>query len=81
MRTDFDFRNSSLFGFVIFRPAFNTFERLNATQAWSLLFTAGREDKILGGNPKAGWRFTNSLFAIAASAIVGVIIFQARLLG
>ncbi|MDX2270483.1 MAG: hypothetical protein NW237_00835 [Cyanobacteriota bacterium] len=81
MITDFDFRNPSLFGSVIFRPAFNTFELINATQSWSLLFTAGQEDKILGLNPKAGRRFTNLLFAIAASGIVGVLIVQIRLLG
>jgi hypothetical protein len=81
MITDFDFRNPSLFGSVIFRPAFNTFELINATQAWSLLFTAGQEDKIFGGNPKAGRRFTNLLFAIATSGIVGVLIVQTRLLG
>lgn len=81
MITDFDFSSPSLFGSVIFRPAFNTFERINATQAWSLLFTAGQEDKVLGFNPKVGRRFTNLLLTIAASGIVGVLVVQARLLG
>jgi hypothetical protein len=81
MITDFDFRNPSLFGSVIFRPDFNAFELINATQAWSLLFTVGQEDKILGVSPRAGRRFTNLLFTIVASGIVGVLIVQTRLLG
>lgn len=81
MITDFDFKNPSLFGPVIFRPAFNAFEPINGTQAWSLLFTGGREDKTLGLSPKVGISFTSLLFAIAASGIAGVLIVQTRLLG
>lgn len=86
MIADFNFKNPnlfnpSMFGSVIFRPAFNTFELINTTQAWSLLFTAGQEDTTFGLNPKAGRRFTSLLFAIAASGILGVLILQTGLLG
>jgi hypothetical protein len=80
MIDDFDYRDSSLFGSVVFRPTFNTFELINPTQAWSLLFTGGREDKTLGLNPKVGRRFTTLLFAMAALGIFGVVIVQTRLL-
>jgi hypothetical protein len=45
MKTDFDYRNTELFGPVVFRPDFNNFKPINVNQAWSLFFTASREDK------------------------------------
>lgn len=76
MITDLDFKNLDLFGPVVFRPAFNNFEAINATQAWSLFFTGGQEDKTLGFSPEAGRFFSTILLAIAASGIAGVLIFQ-----
>lgn len=76
MTTDLDFKSPELFGPVIFRPTFNNFETLNLTQAWSLFFTAGREDKALGFSPEVGLFFTNILLAIAASGIAGAITFK-----
>jgi hypothetical protein len=67
MRTDFDFRNSSLFGPVVFRPGFNNFQEINAAQAWSLFFTASNEDKAIGFNPESGRFLTNTLVAIVVA--------------
>jgi hypothetical protein len=67
MRTDFDFRNASLFGPVAFRPDFNNFQEINASQAWSLFFTGSNEDKALGPNPESGRFFTNALVAIVVA--------------
>jgi len=48
----------------VFRLGFNHVEKINATQAWSLLFTGGRKDKVLGLIPTVG-RFLNlSLIAM-----------------
>jgi hypothetical protein len=67
MTTDTDFRHSTLFGPVAFRPDFNNFQPINASQAWSLFFTGSNEDKNLGANPETGRFFTNALIAIVVS--------------
>jgi len=69
MRTDFEFRNPALLGPVVFRPGFNQFERITTTQAWSLFFTASREDNALGYNQEIG-RFLNGL--LLALVLFGV---------
>lgn len=76
MTTDFDFHNPELFGPVAFRPEFNNFQKINATQAWSLLFTASREDKALGFSVTTGKFFTYSLMATALFSVLGVVIFH-----
>ncbi len=67
MRTDFDFPKKDLLGPVVFRPDFNSFETINVNQAWSLFFTAGKEDKVLGQNSELGRFFTYLLIAIGAT--------------
>jgi len=64
MRTDFEFRNPALLGPVVFRPGFNQFETITATQAWSLFFTASQEDNALGYNPEIGRFLNGALFAL-----------------
>ena len=64
MRTDFEFRNPALLGPVVFRPSFNQFETITATQAWSLFFTASQEDNVLGYNPEIGRFLNGALFAL-----------------
>jgi len=64
MRTDFEFRNPALLGPVVFRPGFNQFETITATQAWSLFFTASQEDNALGYNPEIGRFLNGALFAV-----------------
>jgi hypothetical protein len=70
MRTDFDFRNVSLFGPVVFRPDFNAFQEINATQAWSLFLTGSQEDKQLGTGAETGRFLTNSLIAAGVAGVI-----------
>ncbi|WP_341527645.1 hypothetical protein WKK05_35040 [Nostoc sp. UHCC 0302] len=70
MKTDFDYPNKNLLGAVVFRPSFNNFEKINANQAWSLLFTTGQEDKLLGQEIELGRFFTNLLIAIGVAGII-----------
>ncbi|MEH2157694.1 hypothetical protein [Nostoc sp.] len=67
MKTDFDYPNKNLLGAVVFRPSFNDFEKINANQAWSLFFTAGQEDKVLGQQPELGKFFTYLLIALGVT--------------
>ncbi|QSJ18950.1 hypothetical protein JYQ62_09480 [Nostoc sp. UHCC 0702] len=67
MRNDLDFKSPELFGPVVFRPDFNSFKTINASQAWSLFFTGGREDKRLDSNPQIGLFFTSILLALGVS--------------
>jgi len=76
MKSDFDFRDPSLFGPVVFRPSFNNFEAISATQAWSLFFTASQEDKALGLGSEAGRFFTNTLIAISTAGILWTLVFK-----
>lgn len=76
MRTDFDFPRKDLLGPVVFRPEFNNFETISTNQAWSLFFTAGQEDKVLGLNPELGKFFTYLLIAISATGFVWAVVFN-----
>lgn len=77
MKTDFNFPNKYLVGPVVFRPDFNAQpQAISATQAWSLLFTAGQEDKALGFNAEAGRFFTNLLLAIGAAGVLWSFVFS-----
>jgi hypothetical protein len=62
------FTNDYLWDPVVFRPGFNnTQDSLTANQAWSLFFTAGQGDKILGSNPEAGRFLRNLLIALGVT--------------
>jgi hypothetical protein len=77
MKTDFDFPNKDLIGPVVFRPDFNSqAEVLDVNQAWSLFFTAGQEDKVLGFNTEAGRFFTNLLLAIVTAGVLWSALFN-----
>ncbi|MEH1970502.1 hypothetical protein [Nostoc sp.] len=43
------------------------FEKINANQAWSLFFTGGQEDKVLGQQPELGRFFTYLLIALGVT--------------
>ncbi|WP_008311225.1 hypothetical protein [Leptolyngbya sp. PCC 6406] len=75
MRSDLDFPRQELLGPVVFRPTFNRSEAISGNQAWSLFFTAGQEDKILGYNSETGRLFTNLLVAVASAGVVWAILF------
>ncbi|ELS30247.1 MULTISPECIES: hypothetical protein [Pseudanabaena] len=76
METKFDFSGENLFKPIAFREDFNQFARLSETQAWSLFFTASREDSALGFSRAAGRFWTGLLVATVVEAILGVTIFQ-----
>ena len=71
MSTDYDiFTNRDPFVPVIFQSNFNNFAPIDVNQAWSLFFTAGREDKELGVDSGLGKFFTNFLIASAVTVIL-----------
>ncbi len=74
MNQNLDFNSPELFAPVVFRSAFNNFEVINPTQAWSLLFTGGKEDKVLLAG--VGLFYTNVLLAIIASGIAAELVFE-----
>lgn len=76
MNADFEiFPNKDLFTPVVFRSDFNNFQLINANQAWSLFFTAGKEDKELGLNPEVGRFFTNFLIAVGVAGSIWGLVF------
>ncbi len=75
MTNDLDFRSPELFGPVVFRPSFNSFETINETQAWSLFFTGSQEDKKLGFNGETGRFFTYSLVATVVVSVLAELLF------
>ncbi|MFN5854830.1 MAG: hypothetical protein ACK456_02845 [Pseudanabaenaceae cyanobacterium] len=59
----------------IFCPEFNRFERISATEAWSLFLSASNHQYLLGEHPAIGRYLTATVFgmlmAILIEAIVG----------
>jgi hypothetical protein len=77
MKTDFDIiKNKDLFTSVVFRSDFNQGESININQAWSLFFTAGKEDKALGFEPEVGNFFTNILIAVGVTGTIWGLFFS-----
>jgi hypothetical protein len=64
-----------LIGPVVFRPYFNNFETINLNQAWSLFFTAGQEDKVLG-ETELGKFFTSLLTTVGVTGTLWAIYFS-----
>jgi hypothetical protein len=76
MQSNFNYEGRNLFTPTAFREDFNHFAPISATQAWSLFFTASKDDTALGLNPSAGQFWNSMLFAVVATGILGVFIFQ-----
>jgi hypothetical protein len=76
METKFDFSGQELFTPIAFREDFNRFARLSETQAWSLFFTASREDNALGFSRTAGRFWTGLIVAAVVESIIGIVLFQ-----
>ena len=76
MATKLDLNFPELFASVVFRTSFNSFENISATQAWSLFFSGGKENKTFGFNPQVGLFQTTILLSIAASGVAGTLVFQ-----
>lgn len=81
MRTDFDIAQSYIStasAATVFKPEFNSFAGITANQAWSLFFTAGRDDTALGSNPELGKFFNNILKAVVVAVVVAGLAFHYR---
>jgi hypothetical protein len=76
MQTIFNYEGRNLFTPIVFREDFNKFASLSATQAWSLFFTASKEDTALGFSPVAGQFWNSILVAVVTTGILGAIVFQ-----
>jgi hypothetical protein len=71
MQDSTQFDNNYLWDPVVFRPGFNENNgKLNANQAWSLFFSAGKADKVLGSNPELGRFCTNLLIATGVAVAI-----------
>lgn len=72
-----DLNSPSIFSPVVFKPDFNHFKKINATQAWSLFFTGGRQGMALGLSSKTGRFYNLSLIAmIIAGGIAWTFLFR-----
>lgn len=76
MKTNFDFDSRYLCAPVVFRPDFNESKITSANQAWSLFFTAGRDDMALGANPELGRLFNNIISVIVLSVVLSAFVFR-----
>lgn len=54
MKTDFNLDIRSVSAPTVFNADFNNFAPITANQAWSLFFTAGQDDAVLGDSPVLG---------------------------
>jgi hypothetical protein len=70
MTTNSDSPNKDLLEPVVFQADFNNFQKINQNQAWSLILTGGRNDKLLGKQTLLGWLLTSILVAIGLFGIL-----------
>ncbi len=76
METKFDFSGKNLFTPIAFREDFNQFALLSETQAWSMFFTASRDDNALGFSKSTGRFWTGLVIATVVEAMLGATIFH-----
>ena len=60
----------------IFNPEFNHFQKIGATQAWSLFFSASNKDRLLGSDSKTGNYLTFGLLGAAVAYAIEIGIFR-----
>jgi hypothetical protein len=60
----------------IFNAEFNRFQKINATEAWSLFFSASNKNQLLGSDKKTGNYFTFMLFGGVIAYAIETIIFR-----
>jgi hypothetical protein len=71
MKTKFTSTTAKLSEPVVFQDKFNDHsETLNATQSWSLFFTGGKSENLLGTEPVLGRAATAATVAIAAASVL-----------
>jgi hypothetical protein len=58
----------------IFNPKFNHFQKIGATQAWSLFFSASNKDRLLGSDSKTGNYLTVGLFGAAIAYAIEIVV-------
>ncbi|WP_373539205.1 hypothetical protein [Chamaesiphon sp.] len=58
----------------IFNPEFNHFQKIGATQAWSLFFSASNKDRLLGSDTKTGNYLTFGLFGAAVAYAIEIVV-------
>ena len=75
MRTNFEYNQKNLYTPVVFRNDF-TNANLSLNQAWSLFFTGGEDENLLGKNPQKGWFYNNALMAIIVTGIIATTVFN-----
>jgi hypothetical protein len=76
MKTTFNYEGRNLFTPTVFLDDFNQFAPISATQAWSLFFTASREDMALGNNPESGNFWNSILIATVAAGVLATLTFH-----
>ncbi|WP_309732413.1 hypothetical protein [Chamaesiphon sp. OTE_75_metabat_556] len=58
----------------IFNPEFNRFQKINATEAWSLFFSASNKDQLLGSDRQTGNYFTFGLLGAAVAYALEIVV-------
>jgi hypothetical protein len=58
----------------IFNDEFNHFQKINATEAWSLFFSASNKNRLLGSDTKTGNYFTFALLGGSIAYVIEMII-------
>jgi hypothetical protein len=58
----------------IFNPEFNRFQKINATEAWSLFFSASNKDRLLGSDRQTGNYFTFGLLGAAIAYALEIVV-------
>lgn len=76
MKTKLNYDGQYLSMPTVFRPDFNNFANISSTQAWSLFFTASRDDMALGKNFAVGQLWTFLLGATVISSVISVLVFK-----
>ena len=76
MKRNLHLKSNKLFGSVVFRPDFSSFNPINSFPAWSPAKTGGRENKQLGSGSQVGLLFISVLLAIVVLGLVAMLMQQ-----
>ncbi len=76
METNLHLKSNKLFGPVVFRPDFSSFNPSNSFRAWTPAKTRGRNDQQLGSGSQIGLLFISVLLAIVALGLVAMLMQQ-----
>jgi hypothetical protein len=58
----------------IFNTEFNHFQKINATEAWSLFFSASNQNRLLGSDTKTGNYLTFALLGGMIAYVIEMIV-------